>query len=119
MKFLAGFITGAALTVLVLYIYSTNSDNTLVGLNISSEKGECITKKELKIIQVIKPSMALADFGEFPNETIVLLVDYEKKSYYDGLKISIPINKCARQIGTYQYQTKLEFQKTVPAVVIE
>jgi hypothetical protein len=119
MKFLAGFITGAALTILVLYIYSTNSDDTLVGLNISSEKGECITKKELKIIQVIKPSMALAEFGEFPNETIVLLVDYEKKSYYDGLKISIPINKCAIQIGTYQYQTKLEFQKTVPAVIIE
>ena len=63
--------------------------------------------------------MALAEFGEFPNETLVLLVNYEGKSYYNKQKIQVPAKMCARQIGTYQYQTKMEIQKTVPVVVIE
>lgn len=128
MKFLGGFITGVIITILVLLIiYSVNksntetlkSDETLPGLTIFPQKGDCITKTELEIFQTIKPNMALAQFGEFPNETLVLLVNYEGKSYYDQQKIKIPIKKCARQIGTYQYQTKMEFEKTVAVVVIE
>lgn len=41
-----------------------------------------------------------------------------KKPYYDGQKIDVSKN-CVRQIGTYQYTTKSDFGKTVPAVVIE
>ena len=49
-----------------------------------------------------------------------MLVNYDSKTYYDEQKIKIPTNKCARQIGTYQYTTKKDnFEKTVPAVVIE
>jgi len=38
--------------------------------------------------------------------------------HIDDQKIDIS-KKCARQIGTYQYKTKNDFEKTVPAVVIE
>lgn len=128
MKFLGGFITGVSATVLVLFlIYAANKSNTetlksdesLPGLIIFPDKGECITKKDLEIFQTLKPNMALAQFGKFPDETLVLLINYEGKSYYDKQKIQIPSKMCARQIGTYQYQTKMEFQKTVPVVVIE
>ncbi len=63
--------------------------------------------------------MALAKFNEFPDATLVLLINYENKYYYDEQRIEIPATKCARQIGIYQYDTKMEVQKTVPVVVIE
>jgi len=47
-----------------------------------------------------------------------LLVNSDGKTYYDDQKIEIS-NKCVRQIGSYQYTTKDNFEKTVPAVDIE
>ena len=104
-----------------LLIYVANEPNvSLTGLTIFSEKGECIvTKGELEILQVLKPNMALAEVGKYPNRIMVLLINNDDKAYYDNQKISIPTNKCARQIGTYRYTTKSDFVKTVPAVVIE
>jgi len=61
--------------------------------------------------------MALAWTGD--NRIVVLLMNNEGLSYYDEQKIEIPSTKCARQIGSYQYPTKDEIVKTVPAVVIE
>ena len=63
--------------------------------------------------------MALAETGKYTDRLMVLLINYDGKSYYDDQKIKIPANKCARQIGTYQYHTKMGIDKTVPAVVIE
>jgi len=121
MKFIGGFIVGVLTTVLVLFaIYTVqDSNDNLVGLNLFAEKGECITRTELEIFHTIKPNTALAKFGKLPNETLVLLVNYEDKSYYDGQKIPVPAGKCAIQIGTYQYKTNMGIQRTVPAVVIE
>ena len=121
MKFIGGFIVGVITTILTLFlIYNgSNSNDTLAGLTIFSEKGECITKNELVIIQTVGPNMALAEFGKLYNETRVLLVNYDDKYYYDGQKIPVPANMCAKQIGIYQYETKMEIQKTVPVVVIE
>ena len=50
---------------------------------------------------------------------MVLLINNDNEAYYDGLKIKMPTNKCARQIGIYQYSTRMGIEKTVPAVVIE
>lgn len=128
MKFIIGFITGIIATVIVLFIiYAFNksdvetlkSDEILTGLMLFPQKGECITKNNLEIFQTIKPNMALAEFGKFPDKTLVLLVNYEGKSYYDQQKIQVAPKKCARQIGTYQYETKMEISKTVPVVIIE
>jgi hypothetical protein len=128
MKFLGGFITGVAITILVLFlIYAANetgnetlkNDESLPGLLIFPKKGDCITRKNLEIFQTMKPNMALAQFGVFPDETLVLLINYEGKSYYDKQKIQVSAKMCARQIGTYQYQTKMGIEKTVPVVIIE
>ena len=128
MKFLGGFITGVIVTILALFLFYMSSqsevktlspEESMPGLLIFPEKGECLTKGELEVFQTIKPNMALAEFGEFPDETLVLLVNYNGKSYYDNEKIQVTRGMCARQIGTYQYQTKMEFQKTVPVVMIE
>ena len=120
--FIGGFVAGILATILVVFLaYVANKPNDgLLGLTVFPEKGECITtKNEIKIFQVLEPNMALARTSDILDEIVVLLVNYEGKTYYDGQKIKIPANKCARQIGIYQYTTKNERVKTVPAVVIE
>jgi hypothetical protein len=47
-----------------------------------------------------------------------LLINYDNLTYYDDQTIDVS-KKCLRQIGTYQYESKSEIQKTVPVVVIE
>lgn len=140
--FIGGFVAGILATILFAYLVSVRQkpNDGLIGLEIFSKKGECITttKKnkscEIKIFQVIAPNAALGnikyytdkkyysgetyrvyDIGE---DVVVLLINYEDKTYYDDQKFEVS-NKCVRQIGTYQYQTKRDFEKTVPAVVIE
>jgi hypothetical protein len=83
--------------------------------------GECIaTKGEIEIFQVLEPNMALARTGgDYRDRIVVLLINYEEKTYYDEQKVKIPANKCARQIGTYQYTSKDERNRTVPAVIVE
>ena len=120
--FIGGFVAGILVTFLFLYVLSvgTKSTDGLIGLTLFPKKGECITtKNEIEIFQVMQPNMALAETGKYPDQIMVLLVNYEGKSYYDNQKISVPTKKCARQIGTYQYETKMGLEKTVPAVVIE
>jgi len=136
--FIGGFVAGIAATVFVVFlIYVANKPNDgLLGLTIFPEKGECISTEyektdydmkkrrrvttvmnDIEVFQVLAPNMALARTHDF---TVVLLINYDGISYYDDQKIQIPANKCARQIGTYQYTTKRDnFGKTVPAVVIE
>lgn len=140
--FIGGFVAGILATIFALYVYSiANKPNDgLLGLTIFEEKGECITttsknkSSEIDIFQVIAPNVALATIKSYSdkklyggeiyrdydlgNDVVVLLINYDDKTYYDDQKIDIS-NKCARQIGTYQYETKSKFGKTVPAVVIE
>lgn len=140
--FIGGFVAGILATIFALYMYSiANKPNDgLLGLTIFEEKGECITttsknkSSEIDIFQVIAPNAALATIKYYSDEklyggktyrnydignsVVVLLINYDDKTYYDDQKIDIS-NKCARQIGTYQYETKSKFGKTVPVVVIE
>jgi len=127
MKFLSGFILGVLATILSLFVISSvqDTDDTLTssgrlsGLTMLPEKGKCIIKNEMEIFQTLRPNVALAESGAIPDEVLVLLINYDGDVYYDSRKIKIPSGKCARQIGTYQYETKDNFRKTVPAVVIE
>lgn len=130
MKFIIGFIVGVLATLLVLFGYalmssknssedSTTLASSLTGLSMLKQKGECITKERLVIFQTIESNIALAKVGEFPNELMVLVMNRENIAYYDDQKIKIPAGKCARQIGTYQYETRMGIKKTVPVVVIE
>lgn len=92
------------------------------GLHYSLKKGECITTSgEIEVMQVLAPNVALTWTGGFfySDRILVLLINYDDKSYYDEQKIKIPSGKCARQIGTYRYTAKNEMVKTVPAIIIE
>jgi hypothetical protein len=120
--FIGGFVAGILATILVAFVINFANkpyDDGLLGLTIFPEKRECITKKEIEVIQVLKANMALAWTVDYRDRIVVLLINYEGKSYYDAQKIKIPANKCARQIGTYKYTTQDKFEKTVPAVIIE
>lgn len=135
--FISGFVGGILVTLSVIYLIglSNRPNDGLPGLTVFDEKGECITSKgKIEIFQVLAPNVALArtvhmdltnvesyeQMLEWKNNIVVLLTNYEGKSYYDNQIIEIPTNKCARQIGTYQYTTKQDnFEKTVPVVVIE
>jgi len=139
--FIGGFVAGILATIFAAFVISVANkpnDEGLRGLTIFPEKRECITTEyedrnydsrsgryvttvinEIKIFQVLAPNMALASTGKF-GSLVVLLINYDGISYYDDQKIQIPVGKCARQIGTYQYTTmKDNFGKTVPAVIIE
>lgn len=140
--FLGGFVAGIIVTILVaFFITSANQPNDgLLGLTLFPEKGDCIstTSKskscEIEILQVLAPNAALGTIKyytdeelydnktyrnyDISNEVVVLLINYDNKTYYDDQKIEIS-NKCARQIGTYQYTANIGMGKTVPAVVIE
>jgi hypothetical protein len=127
MKFLSGFIVGVLATILLLFLISLEHDqdaalkstDSLAGLTRLPEKGKCIIKSEVEIFQTLKPNVALARSRAHPDEVLALLVNFDGDVYYDGQRIKMPSGKCARQIGTYQYETKGEFLKTVPAVAIE
>lgn len=111
--FLGGFICG----IIFIFIVGISANNNS-GLVLFEEDGKCFHTNKLEVFQAMRPGEVLARIGKFPNDTVVLLLDESEKSYYDGETISIPKNKCPKQIGTYQYETKYGM-KTVPAVVIK
>lgn len=127
--FISGFVAGVLSTFLVLYIISTTnkSSDSIEGLIIFETKGDCLDSDEIEVFQVLKPNMALAtavkyedyEIRSITDEIVILLIDNEGKTFYDQQKVKIPDSQCARQIGTYQYNTKDDFVKTVPAVVVE
>lgn len=119
MKFFLGFVTGIIITIIFLLLYTRkDSSDELEGLTLFKQTGECIAKRKLKIFQTVRTNAALAEFGVYPNEMMVLLINYNGIAYYDDQKIIIPSNQCARRIGTYTYSTRVGFQKTVPAVEV-
>jgi len=142
-QLIIGFILGVFTTIIAMYIYSTsnNADDGISGLNFFENPGECITNNskkkssEITVIQVTATNAALANLRNYTdekgfrgeirrdydifNDVLVLLINYEEKSYYDDQKIEVS-GKCLRQLGTYQYQPlKSSSWKTVPVVVIE
>lgn len=116
LSFIGGMVT---MFVIILLLGIIGQSGNYPGLTLFEKDGACITSNQLKIFQTLETDMALAEFGVFPNETLLLLINNEGKAYYDNMKINIPKGKCARQIGTYQYETKQGILKTVPAVEIK
>ena len=130
MKFLSGLVLGFIIGVVTVVVVMSDGDSSLVsnklepnqtmkGLSLFEEPGECITKNTITVFQTILQNAALARVGENYDDQLVLLINYEGLSYYDDQKISLPKGKCARQLGVYSYETKMDFKKTVPVVVIQ
>lgn len=125
------FIAGMITTILLEFIFlvfigvSNELNGGYPGLTIFEKEGACINAKQIKIFQTLEPNMALAHALTKPNaiydenETLVLIIGDENTHYYDDQKINIPSGKCAKQVGTYQYETKQNIQKTVPVIEIK
>lgn len=105
--------------VIILFLNFVGTVESL-GLEIYEQPGECVTCKNLKVIQAKDDGTALAvekDLFSVDN-LVMLLINDNGKSYYDGEKILIPRNMCARQVGIYKYVTNNNVNATIPAVRI-
>ena len=124
--FIAGIVTMFIIMILLGVAVNSSNDNGYPGLAIfEEEEGKCIGAKQIKIMQTLEPNIALAHAKTQPNaiydpnEILVLLIGDEKTNYYDDQQINIPKGMCAKQVGTYQYQSRELGMKTVPAVTIK
>lgn len=123
--FIAGMVTMFILMVLFGLAVNSSSNSGYPGLTIFEEEGKCTGARQIKIMQTLEPNMALAHAKTQPNaiydenEILVLLLGDENASYYDDQKINIPKGMCAKQVGTYQYESRELGMKTVPAVTIK
>ncbi len=125
--FIAGMITTLLLEFIIGFIIGVinQSDDEIPGLTVFEQDGACINAKQIKIFQTLEPNIALAHALTKPNaifdenETLILIIGDDNIHYYDDQKINIPTGKCTKQIGTYQYHTKQDIYKTVPAVKIK
>ena len=123
--FIAGMITMLILSGLFGVITSLKNNKENSGLTLFEQDGTCINAKQIKIFQTLEPNMALAHATTKPNEIfdvneiLVLIIGEENTNYYDDQKINIPSGKCAKQVGTFQYEANNGMLKTVPAVTIK
>ncbi len=132
--FLLGLVTGSVLTVLSLFVISKtitptetvteeNADH-VPGLNLFDEPGDEFSAPSFKVMQVLANNVALAYSGENNYGsisyygTLVMLVGDENSHFYDDQIVKVKSSQVARHIGTYQYETKMEMQKTVPVIKI-
>ena len=134
--FFLGMIAGAILTVGILYFIGTGNNSNAgnggfssyaygdPGISLFAEPGDVLPQKSFRVFQVLPNGTALAQTSEKLKveynfqygDPIVLLLPSDNNSYYDDQVIKTPTNKVTRQIGTYRYETKNDFVKTVPVV---
>ena len=126
LTFILGIITGVVLTIITLFIIGkatgVGQDSSYDGITMFEQPGDIIPAKKFEVLQVV-PNGALAKsedtkfgFSEFTGP-IVLFLSNGQNSYYDGEVITVPKGKNARQIGTFQYETRMGY-KTVPIVQV-
>ena len=134
--FFLGMIIGALLTIIVLFCLDGSLEEGGSGgsapygdsgISLFSEPGDVLALKSFRIFQVLPNGTALAQSTDkanvlYPNleygDPIVFLLPEDGVTYYDDLIMKVPVGKKARQVGTYRYETKNEFVKTVPIVRI-
>ena len=114
--YLFGVITGIILTFAFAF-YANLSDNSgIIGLEMFEEPGDYMEYSQFEVFQVIEGcALAHADdsFG-----AIVFIIPNEKQQFYDDQKVILKSDQCAQHVGTYRYSTKMEIEKTVPAIRI-
>lgn len=127
-----GVVTGVVLMFLVLFLYGMSTQESAQddsGLTLFDEPGEVIESRSFKVFQALGEGSALVNAENPENEKfesykyvdglVCLLVDMDKKMYYDEEIVTVPEGKVARQIGVYQYETNGKYSKTVPVIRIE
>ena len=136
--FFCGMIAGVILTIGVGYLIvqkASGGDEPETpqalygdpGISLFAEQGDVMSLRSFKVFQVLSNGTALAYSTEKANvqykwqygEPVVFLLPEEGTTYYDDLIVKVPSGKVVRQIGTYRYETKNEFVKTVPIVKVQ
>ncbi len=126
--FIGGIVVGIILCIIIGYIIGGSN-----GSNIGKDAGKTIFETErdfestncFEVIQVLDSGDALAcevkmEFSMYmPTNVAVLLLSEDGTSYYDNQIIEVPKGKSAKQIGTYKYLTRENFDKTIPIIVIK
>ncbi len=125
--FLLGFIAGIISLIIVGIGISNSSENNMgiIGLTLFEQPEKSLSTKSFEILQVIDDGVALAQeiesvsrFGNITSDLLILLIGDDGEYFYDDQVIKIPNGKCMRQVGIYQYTTKLDTRKTIPAAKI-
>ena len=123
--FLAGMATMFMLMVVAGTPTNSTGYNSHRGLTLFEKEEEIIVAKQVKVMQVIKPNMALSYSTNKPDATydreeiLVLLLGDKNTSYYDDQKINIPEGKSLKHVGMFQYEAQNGNNRTVPAVEIK
>lgn len=124
--YLLGVISGIIIMIIAASIMSNNKDGSLDinffdepgdVISVTSITGENIDVNSFRVMQVLADGAALA----IPNELlstnlIVLLLNYDGKTYYDNQTVTAPKGNCFKQIGTFKYKAQNGNQITIPVV---
>ena len=115
--YVLGVITGIMLTF--AFAFYVNLSNTLgiIGLEMFEEPGDYMEYSQFEVFQVVQSGCALA-YADESFGSIVFIMPNESQQFYDDQKIVLKNDQCAQHVGTYKYSTKMEIEKTVPAIRI-
>ena len=117
--FIGGVVTGMVLTFVFALIFYLNHSDLNDRTTWFEEPGDVIDVEAFEVFQVLSDDAALVRDQSYRYlGTVYLLTNDEGKYYYDDEVVKVPDGKVVRQIGLYQYQTKSEFNKTVPIIQI-
>lgn len=112
-----GVITGIILTFGFALCVNHSNNGGIIGLELFESPDEYMDFRQFEVFQVLDDGCALAhadnSFGE-----IVFIMPSENQHFYDEQKVVLKNDQCALRVGTYKYSTRLDTEKTVPAVMI-
>lgn len=115
--YLLGIITGIILTFAFAFCINLSNNSGIIGLEMFEEPRDYMEYSQFEVFQVLESGCALAhtddSFG-----AIVFIIPNENQQFYDDQKIVLKNDQCAQHVGIYKYSTKMEIEKTVPAIRI-
>lgn len=121
LTYIGGIVTGVVLVFVFGYCVAmsyVNSDGTNA-IEMYEEPTQTIDIRNFEVIQVLSDGSALASAEESGSYGVIVLFNAsEGDTYYDQQRITIPSDKCLKQVGTYRYVSRQNENKTVPVVEI-
>ena len=102
------------------------ADQNNSGKTLFDKPGECVSRKNFKIKEVLESGDAIAleikevIYGSvFTSDLEVLILAQDDSNFYDNQIVKAPKGKCARQIGNYKYQQQYGDTKVIPIIAFK
>lgn len=116
--YLLGVLTGFILTILLSLLVNMSGNGTgIVGASFFDEPGEVFPGTTYEVFQALYEGSALARENGSYDAPVVMLYDPDGRPFYDDQTVNVPEGQCYRQVGIYQYKTKMG-AKTVPILTL-